>query len=148
MFPTRASSHIHDRRHPSMTDDTLRTRPDATPLEVAGPARPRRGRRLKWLVVVPVLVAAFVLYTVRLPYFVIGPGPAESVEPLIHVSGTTTYPSKGHLLLTSVTEQEANAYDLLAAWIDPASVVKSEREILGPGVTQQQEVQIARSERD
>jgi PDZ domain-containing protein len=97
---------------------------------------------------VPLLVLAFVLYAVRLPYFVIGPGPAEDVEPLIHVSGTTTYQSRGHLILTSVTEQQANAFDLVGAWLDPASTVLSERDVLGPGVTPQQEEQIARSEMD
>ena len=130
-----------------MTNEDLAPGPDmAAETWRAGRDRSRGGR---WaLALIPLLTLAFVLYAVRLPYFVIGPGPAEDVEPLIHVSGTTTYPSQGHLLLTSVTEQQANAYDLLAAWIDPASVVKSEREILGPGVTQQQEVQIARSEMD
>ncbi len=129
-----------------MTDDALPSRPDAVPLEIAGPPRRRRG--LKWLVLVPALVAAFVLYTVRLPYFVIGPGPAESVEPLIHVTGTTTYQSNGTFLLTSVTLHQANAYDLLAAWIDPASSVVSEHDILAPGETQEQEVQVARSQMD
>lgn len=118
-------------------------------LEVAG--RPPKGWlpfSPKLLAVIPVVLLAFVLYAVRLPYFVIGPGPAQDVEPLIHVKGTTTYAANGHLLLTAVTEQQANAYDLLAAWIDPASTVVPERDILAPGQTQDQEFQIALSQMD
>ena len=91
---------------------------------------------------------AFVAYAVRLPYFVIGPGPARDVEPLIHVSGTQTFPSGGHLLLTAVTIRQANAYDLFGAWLDPASSVLPERDILAPGETQEQEAEVARSEMD
>jgi PDZ domain-containing protein len=79
---------------------------------------------------------------------VIGPGPADSVEPLIHVTGRATYPSKGAFLLTAVTLRQASAFDLLGAWLDPASSVVSEHQILAPGETQQQEVQVAASEMD
>jgi Lon-like protease len=119
--------------------------PEVTESRWAIGGRPAPGKLAAFL---PLVVLAFVLYAVRLPYFVIGPGPAEDVEPLIHVSGTTTYQSRGHLILTSVTEQQANAFDLVAAWLDPTSTVISERDILGPGVTPQQEELIARSEMD
>jgi len=131
----------------TLTTDDLPHRPD---LPSAGwstgpPARRRPG---KLLALVPVLALAFVAYAVRLPYFVIGPGPARDVEPLIHVSGTQTFPSQGHLLLTAVTIRQANAYDLFGAWLDPASSVLPERAILAPGETQEQEAQVARSQMD
>ena len=129
-----------------MTDEAVPFGHDPTPTEVA--VSERRRPRLTWLALIPALVVAFVAYTVRLPYFVIGPGPAVDVEPLIHTSGTHTYPSTGHFLLTSVNERQANAYDLLTAWIDPAATVVPERDILAPGQTQEQEIQVARSEMD
>ena len=130
-----------------MSDETVPFGHEPPPaFEVAVSERRRPG--LKWLALVPVLLVAFVAYTVRLPYFVIGPGPAVDVEPLIHVRGTQTYASNGHFLLTSVTEHQANAYDLLTAWIDPASSVVPERDILAPGQTQEQEIQVAQSEMD
>jgi PDZ domain-containing protein len=130
-----------------MKDEPQLSAPDATSDEwVATGWRPSFSP--KALAVVPLVALLLILYVVRLPYFVIGPGPAEDVEPLIHVTGTTTYPSKGHLLLTAVTEQQANAYDLLAAWIDPAAIVVPESQILAPGQTQEQEFQIALSQMD
>jgi PDZ domain-containing protein len=104
--------------------------------------------RSKALAVVPFLVLAFVLLSVRLPYFVIGPGPAEDVTPLIHVSGIQTYDSAGHFILTSVTEQQATAYDLVRAWLDRSTIAVPEAQILAPGQTQEQETQIARSQMD
>jgi PDZ domain-containing protein len=129
-----------------MTDEAVPFRHDATPTEVAVSERPRRRRA--WLALIPLFLVAFAAYTVRLPYFVIGPGPAVDVEPLIHTTGTHTYSSSGHFLLTSVNEHQANAFDLLTAWIDPASTVVPERDILAPGQTQEQEIQVARSEMD
>jgi PDZ domain-containing protein len=128
------------------------TRIDAPP-EVILPAEEvgwsaRRRRSWWWLVLVPLATLAFVLYFVKLPYFVIGPGPSQDVEPLIHIDGRQVYPSEGRLLLTTVTVDRTNAYGLLAAWLDPAAAVVSERDVLGPGQTQEQEVQVARSQMD
>ena len=72
---------------------------------------------------VPILVVAYVGYVVRLPYFVIGPGPASDVEPLIHVQGHATYQSKGHLLLTAISFYQPNAYEALGAWLSSSEAV-------------------------
>lgn len=106
------------------------------------------GSRSWGLALAPLAILLFVLYAVRLPYFVLGPGPAEDVEPLIHVSETQTYGSAGHFILTSVTEQQATAYDLVRAWLDRSLVAVPEDQILSPGQTQEQEFQIARSQMD
>jgi PDZ domain-containing protein len=115
--------------------------------EVVGWASTRR-RSWWWLVLVPVATLAFVTYFVQLPYFVIGPGPSQDVEPLIHIDGPPVYPSEGQLLLTTVTVDRTNAYGLLSAWLDPATAVVSEKEVLGPGQTEEEEVQVARSQMD
>jgi PDZ domain-containing protein len=118
------------------------------PEEPLVPAPPPRRRIARYAVLAPVLVLAVAAYVVRLPYFVIGPGPARDVEPLIHVKDHLTYESKGHLLLTSVTLFQPNAYQLLRAWLSPSESVVPERAILAPGQTQQQQTQQAFSQMD
>jgi len=113
----------------------------------AAPAPPRR-RISRYVILAPILVLAVAAYVVRLPYFVIGPGPASDVEPLIHIQDHATYQSKGHLLLTSVTLFQPNAYQILRAWLSPSESVVPERAILAPGQSQQQETQQAFSQID
>jgi PDZ domain-containing protein len=114
-------------------------------LTSAPPSR-RRGRRLTFLI--PLFALAYIGYVVRLPYFVIAPGPASDVEPLIHIQDHQTYQSDGHLLLTAVTLQQPNVYQAVGAWLSPSESVVPERDILGPGQTPQQETQVALSQMD
>ncbi len=112
-----------------------------------GPSPNGRGRRYrptKLILLVPLLALAYVGYVVRLPYFVLGPGPASDVEPLIHVQGQTTYQPTGHLLLTSVGFYQPNVYEALGAWLSPSEAVVPQGDLLAPGQTQQQETQQAR----
>jgi PDZ domain-containing protein len=108
---------------------------------------PRRRPGLS-LALIPIASLALVMYFVQLPYFVLGPGPASDVEPLIQISGPTTAPSQGHFLLTAITFDRANVYGLLGAWADPTESVVPERDIFGPGQSEEEEVQAARSQMD
>ena len=128
---------------PTIEPDHAPEAPPADP-EQERPNRPGMG----WVAVIPAMVLLFVLATVRIPYFIIGPGPASDVEPLIQIDKTTVYPSKGHLLLTAVTFQRASPFQAVAEWIDPAKILVPERELLAPGQTDQQEAVVARSEMD
>jgi PDZ domain-containing protein len=103
-------------------------------------------RKLSFLA--PFVVLAVVLSLVRLPYFVIQPGVAQDVEPLIHVQQHQVYPSDGHLLLTAVQLYQPNVYQALWAWIDKTRSVVPEGDILAPGESQEQEFQRARSQMD
>ena len=85
---------------------------------------------------------------VRIPYFVVGPGPARDVEPLIRVDGHAVYASRGHFLLTSVYFNQATVFGALGAWLDPARAVLAEHDVLAPGQTQKEEFQVALSEMD
>lgn len=96
----------------------------------------------------PTVLFLVVLYLVRLPYFVLAPGPAQDVEPLIHIDERRTFPSDGRLLLTAVTFYQPNAYEALWAWIDKTEAVVPESDILAPGETQQQEIQRGLSQMD
>lgn len=103
-------------------------------------------RKLAFLV--PVAALAWVLYFVRVPYFVISPGPAQDVLPLIEVEQQIVYPPNGRLLLTAVNLQQPNVYEALWAWADSTRAVVPEGEILAPGETPQQNVQRSLSEMD
>ena len=107
-----------------------------------------RSSWIKLSLLVPVAVVALVAYSVRLPYFVISPGPAQDVQPLIQVEDHRVYPFKGRFLLTSVYLRQANVYEAVAGWVDPTKSVVPEREVLAPGQTQEEELEVARSEMD
>jgi PDZ domain-containing protein len=85
---------------------------------------------------------------VRLPYYAVGPGPAQEVEPLITIGHHTTYPSAGKLIMTTVSEYKVTPLLALQAWIDPNLELKKQSELFQPGSTQQQEQQRALSEMD
>jgi Lon-like protease len=119
--------------------------PPADP--TAGPSRSSRWRR--WgAILLPLLVLAYILSLVRLPYFVVTPGPARDVEPLIHIDERTVYSSKGHFLLTSVRFRQANVYDVVASWVDPFKSLLPERALIAPGETPEEEAQVAQSQMD
>ena len=84
------------------------------------------------------LVVAFV----PLPYLELSPGPTYNTigdidgVPLIKISGTTTYPTTGHLDLTTVSERGAPdsgvlTMRLLTGWADPDTKVLP-REVFYP----------------
>jgi PDZ domain-containing protein len=95
-----------------------------------------------------VAVLALVLSLVRLPYFVESPDVAHDVEPLIHVGGAEVFPSQGHFLLTAVNFRMATAYDVVGNWHQPGVAIVPQRELIAPGQTQEQEVQVAVSQMD
>ena len=89
-----------------------------------------------------------VLWAIRLPYFVLEPGPAQEVEPLIHVSGHPTYQSQGHLLLTDVEFFQPNVYEAVAAWVNPHDHVVRQDELFAPGQNQGQYIRQGLSQMD
>jgi Lon-like protease len=118
---------------------------DLEPVREEETRRPWGGRLVYLL---PVVTLLFILSMIRLPYFVLRPGPAQDVEPLIHISQHQTYPSQGHMLLTSVSYYKPNVYQAFGAWIDPAESVVPERDLLAPGQSQEQEFKQALSQMD
>jgi PDZ domain-containing protein len=129
------------------TPPTGPARPDTAAAEAPGSTRRRRWRAAL-IVFVPLALLAVLASMVQLPYYVLSPGPARDVQPLIHIDGRTVYPSDGRLLLTAVNVRRASVYDAVEAWIDPAKSVVPERDILAPGETPEQQSERARSEMD
>jgi PDZ domain-containing protein len=105
-------------------------------------------RRRSLLTLVPSVVLALCLYLVELPLWVESPGGARSILPLIAIDGTPTYQSDGRLLLTTVNVGRVNLYYALRAWLDPAATLLTEREILPPGLTDQEYDRISLSQMD
>ncbi len=98
------------------------------------PVAPKRMRPWAPLVVASVLVAVSLAagYFVELPYYALAPGSARRVDNLIVAKGTTTYPPKGRVLLTTITLYKVHPLEALSGWIrDDVDVVK-ERTILPP----------------
>ena len=60
----------------------------------------RRTARVVALVVL--FAVAFAAAWIRLPYYAVGPGPANDVAPLIDVQDVPRYPSEGKLIMTTV----------------------------------------------
>jgi PDZ domain-containing protein len=108
------------------------------------------GRRwlARWRFVLPILVFAFVLNFIRLPYFVFEPGPAQDVIPLIHVEERQIYPTQGHFLLTAVSFFQPNVYEIFRAWVDSTQEVVPQSYLLAPGQTQEEETRVALSQMD
>lgn len=110
-----------------------------------GRRRRRRGGLVALVVVAIVLIgAAFV----RLPYFVLEPGSATDVIPLIHIRGHPVYPPEGKLLLTDVELFQPNAYQLVGAWFSSTEAIYPQSDFLAPGETIQQQTVQAFSEMD
>jgi PDZ domain-containing protein len=135
-----------------MSFDPTSSAPAPAPGPFAVESAPGAPRRSRWRIPLSLLVAlvavALVASVVRIPYYVISPGPARDVQPLIHIDERTVYPSDGRLLLTAVNLRQASVYDALEAWIDPAKSVVPERDILAPGETHEEQGERARSEMD
>lgn len=91
---------------------------------------------------------AVCLAVVELPLFVEAPGRARSVLPLIDVDGTSTYESEGRLLLTTVNVGRLNAFEALTALIDPQADVIPERELIPPGLSEEEYERASRSQMD
>src|SRR5207249_958256 len=92
----------------------------------------------KLVVVVPLAALVAALWTVKLPYYSEGPGPAKDVAPLIRITGHQEFASGGHFILTSVSVRALNAFQAVGAWLDPHRSVKPERDFILPGETEQE----------
>lgn len=107
---------------------------------------------MKRLVRIASLIAlfafAFAASWVRLPYYAVGPGPADEIGPLIDVSGVTRYPSQGRFIMTTVSWTQVTALESLLAWIDDAQFIVSQDQIYPEGVDPDQEQRRAISEMD
>jgi PDZ domain-containing protein len=79
---------------------------------------------------------------VKLPYYVLSPGDATAVEPLVKVDGASSYHHPGEVLFTTVALLgDASLFTVLRGWLSPDDDVVAQREITGgtPKKTYEQE---------
>lgn len=84
---------------------------------------------------------------IPLPFYSIGPGPAQEVVPLIAVDGHPTYDA-GTLVMTEVSIRQVTGLTALLAWLDPDQRVKGRDDVYPPGTTVLQERQRSFSQMD
>jgi PDZ domain-containing protein len=79
-----------------------------------------------------VAVAVAVAGIIRLPYYVLSPGSATAVEPLVSVQGAQSYRHPGSILFTTVAlAGDVNAFALLHGWLSTTDDVVSRKAITG-----------------
>ncbi|MGH8999658.1 MAG: YlbL family protein [Acidimicrobiia bacterium] len=93
-------------------------------------------RRRRWLFGIAAAVVAVPLYVaslVQVPYYLLSPGEARSVTPLISVGeGTPVFEPEGEILFTTVSlASKVNVYDAVRGWLDDDIEVVPEEQITG-----------------
>ena len=88
------------------------------------------------VLLIPVVKAADLYIT--LPYYAIAPGSARQVNDLIKVPNDRAFPPAGRVLLTTVTIGKVSPLEAIDGWRDPDIDVKSETELFGRKIDQQQ----------
>ncbi|MGZ8630364.1 MAG: YlbL family protein [Actinomycetota bacterium] len=91
---------------------------------------------------------AFAAGWIRLPYYAVGPGPAQDVAPLIDVQGVPRYDSRGELIMTTIRWYQVTALQSLIAWIDETQFVVGQDEIYPPGQDRELEQERSISQMD
>jgi PDZ domain-containing protein len=94
------------------------------------------SRRL--LLLAPAAALFVTLASVDLPLFLLGPGPAREVVPLIRVDGAPTYRPEGRMLLTTVGFEPATIFEAAWAGLVPEHQVVPEDQVIPPDVTEQE----------
>jgi PDZ domain-containing protein len=94
------------------------------------------SRRLLFLA--PAVALLVALASIDLPLFMLGPGPAREVVPLIDVEGAPTYQPDGRMILTTVGFQPATVFEAAWAWIAPDRQLVTEDQVIPPDLTEQE----------
>lgn len=105
------------------------------------PVRVRRLPRWPFAVVSSLMALAIfsvVLWNVELPYLAWSAGPTPEVVDLLTVEGAEQYPVEGDLYMLTVSQQDLNVYELLAALTDPQVDVLERTAVRPIGVTQEE----------
>jgi PDZ domain-containing protein len=124
--------------------------PERPGQSVPAPAQPRRGgpnRRTWTLVISFVVVVALGLIGgfVRVPYVALGPGPTYDTlgqvggTDVVHVDGQSTFPTKGHLTMTTVSlTDNVTLFGALGLWLSGRYALAPREEFFRPGQSEQE----------
>ncbi len=88
--------------------------------------------RFRWRTLFVVIIAYLIVnYLVALPYFVIGPGSTEAVQPLLQVPPDKAHVPKGRFLLTTVSLKQAHPTDIVVAWLTKGTEIEEKKQTIG-----------------
>ncbi|ODT98424.1 MAG: hypothetical protein ABS81_27935, partial [Pseudonocardia sp. SCN 72-86] len=107
--------------------------------------RPARGTIRLVVAALGLLAVCVLAVTVPVPMVTLGPGPTfntldnQDGKPVVDVTGLPTYPTSGHLNMTTVSVTDGlTSFQVLRAWLDPQQQVVPRSAIFPPGQTQQE----------
>lgn len=118
----------------------------ATPAPPTPRVRRPGPSTVRLLLAVAGLLAVCVLgATVPVPIVALGPGPTfntldtQDGKPVVDISGLPTYPTSGHLNMTTVSVTDGlTMFQVLGAWANPDQQVVPRSAVFPPGQTQQE----------
>lgn len=116
-----------------MLDDS-----SALQLDRAPEARLPRWPFVAGSVLMAVAILSILLWNIQLPYLAWSPGPTPEVVDLVTVHGAEQYPVEGDLYMLTVSQQDLNVYELLAAVADPQVEVLERVAVRPIDVTQEE----------
>lgn len=115
---------------------------------IAEPQTPRQRARARSIQRGMIAGAALILVgsVVRLPLLVLSPGPTYNTigevngQPMIEITGTTTFPTEGNLDMTTVSERGGSSGgvhlgEAMVGWVAPTEKVVPRETIYGPETT-------------
>lgn len=125
-----------------MLDDNSSLQPTDPPAERILPRWPFAVASM----LMALAIFSVVLWNIELPYLAWSPGPTPEVIDLLDVQGAEQYPVEGDLYMLTVSQQDLNVYELLAAVAD-SQVDVLERTAVRPLDVTQEEYQRQSRER-
>lgn len=99
-------------------------------------------------VLMALAIFSVVLWNIELPYLAWSPGPTPEVVDLLTVEGAEQYPVEGDLYMLTVSQQDLNVYELLAAVADPQVDVLERTAVRPIDVTQEEYQRQSRARMD
>ncbi|OCT13926.1 signal protein PDZ [Paenibacillus pectinilyticus] len=83
------------------------------------------------------IIILYVMFFVRLPYFIFMPGTAEEIKPMVSIVKTTGT-EKGTLMLTTVRVADANVVNYLVGLVHPYEEIEPKTSVLKKGESEQE----------
>lgn len=99
-------------------------------------------------VLMALAIFSVVLWNIELPYLAWSPGPTPEVVDLLTVEGAAQYPVEGDFYMLTVSQQDLNVYELLAAVADPQVDVLERTAVRPIDVTQEEYQRQSRARMD
>ncbi|NOV03211.1 SepM family pheromone-processing serine protease [Paenibacillus planticolens] len=99
---------------------------------------PRRSSTRRYLASALVgIVIVYLLFFVRLPFFIFMPGTAEEIKPMVTIPKGSD-PEKGTLMLTTVRVADANMVNYLIGLVHPYEEIQPKTSVLRKGESEQE----------